>query len=194
MTAQLEGVLIPEDEIAQRVQELGQQITADYAGKEPILVGVLRGAFLFLADLVRNLQIPIVLDFMAVASYGSGTQTTGVVKILKDLEEDIAGRDVILVEDIIDTGLSLHYLTEILRARKPASLKTCVLLDKPGSRRIPIQADYVGFQIPNVFVVGYGLDYCQQFRHLPYIGVLKKPFSHHPHLSPMMEDDVREHG
>ncbi len=193
MIAQLERVLIPEDEIAQRVQELGQQITTDYAGKEPILVGVLRGAFLFLADLVRNLQIPVVLDFMAVASYGSGTQTTGVVKILKDLEEDIAGRDVILVEDIIDTGLSLHYLTEILQARKPASLKTCVLLDKPGSRRIPIQADYVGFQIPNVFVVGYGLDYCQQFRHLPYIGVLKMPFSHSL-LSPMTEDDTREHG
>jgi hypoxanthine phosphoribosyltransferase len=173
MTDQLAEVLIPSEEIQRRVQELGKQIAQDYADKQPILVGVLKGAAVFMVDLMRAMDIPLALDFMAVSSYGISTRTSGIVRILKDLDSDITGRHVLIVEDIIDTGLTLQYITELLWARHPASLRICTLLDKPANRQIDIHLDYVGFVIPNRFVVGYGLDYGEIYRNLPFIGVLK---------------------
>lgn len=170
----MEKVLLTEEEIQCRVRQMAGQISADYAGREPLLVGILKGAFIFLADLVRNLTIPVRLDFMAVSSYGSASESTGAVRILKDLDQSIEGVHVLLVEDIVDTGLTLNYLLENLRARGPATLKVCTLLDKPARRLVKVEPDYNGFAIPDEFVVGYGLDYNGNYRHLRDIMVLKR--------------------
>ena len=169
----IERVLFTEEALRARVGELAQQINRDLAGKEPVLISVLRGSFIFMADLVRAIELPCRVDFMAVSSYGSGTTSSGQVKITKDLSESIEGRDVLVVEDILDSGNTLSYLLKLLQARRPASIRLCTLLDKPSRRTKPIQADYVGFQVEDLFVVGYGLDYAEKYRNLPYIGVLK---------------------
>lgn len=166
-------VLFSEEQLEQRVCELAAQIDRDYAGKEPLLVSVLRGSFVFMADLVRHITLPCTVDFMAVSSYGSGTTSSGQVKIIKDLSEQIEGKDVIVVEDILDSGNTLSYLLKLLEARHPASIRLCTLLDKPERRKKPVQVHYSGFTIPDAFVVGYGLDYAEHYRNLPYIGVLK---------------------
>jgi hypoxanthine phosphoribosyltransferase len=173
MHPDIESVIIPEAQIAQRVRELGAQISADYAGKTVLLVAVLRGAALFLADLSRAVDVPVEIDFMAVSSYGSSTKSSGVVRILKDLDEQIEGRHVLVVEDILDTGLTLKYLLKNLASRKPASLEVATLLSKEGKQRVPISCKYIGFSVPDEFVVGYGLDFAERYRNLPYIGVLK---------------------
>lgn len=173
MEQDMAQILFTQEQVAGRIRELAQQISRDYAGKAPLVVGILRGSFIFMADLVRQLALPVRLDFMSVSSYGAGTVSSGQVNIHLDLQEDIAGRDVLLVEDILDTGNTLSKLVAELRQRKPASLKLCVMLDKPDRRTRPIQADYVGFTIPDAFVVGCGLDYDQRYRQLPYIGILK---------------------
>ena len=169
----IERVLFTEEALRARVGELAQQINRDLAGKEPVLISVLRGSFIFMADLVRAIELPCRVDFMAVSSYGSGTTSSGQVKITKDLSESIEGRDVLVVEDILDSGNTLSYLLQLLQARRPASIRLCTLLDKPSRRTKPIQADYVGFQVEDLFVVGYGLDYAERYRNLPYIGILK---------------------
>ena len=173
MRDDIERVLISEEELRQRVAELGAQISADYAGKTPTLVSVLRGSYIFMADLSRQIQPFCKVDFMAVSSYGSGTTSSGQVNIIKDLSEPIEGKDIIVVEDILDSGNTLSYLFKILMARHPASLRLVTLLDKPSRRTKPIAANYVGFTVPDNFVVGYGLDYDELYRNLPYIGVLK---------------------
>jgi hypoxanthine phosphoribosyltransferase len=167
------NVLISAEEIERRVKELAEEISRDYQGKEPLLVCVLKGGVIFLADLVRHLTVPVNMDFMAVSSYGQSTITSGQVRIIKDLDTSTEGRHVLLVEDIIDTGLTLSYLCDILLARDPASLKVCTLLDKAARRRVKVPLDYVGFEVPNVFVVGYGLDYRERYRELPYIARLE---------------------
>lgn len=166
-------VLIDEGVLRQRVESLGREISDDYAGRDLLLVGVLKGAVFFMADLMRELSIPCEIDFMAISSYGAGTDSSGVVRILKDLDINIAGRDVLVVEDIIDSGLTLSYLMRTLRARRPASLEICTLLTKPERREIDVPVRYVGFEIPNRFVIGYGLDFAERYRNLPYIGVLR---------------------
>jgi hypoxanthine phosphoribosyltransferase len=166
-------VLVDEATLRARVEELGEMISSDYAGRNLLLVGVLKGAVFFIADLMRELRIPCEIDFMAISSYGAGTDSSGVVRILKDLDLNIAGRDVLVVEDIIDSGLTLSYLLRTLRARGPASLEICSLLTKPERREIEVPVRYVGFEIPNRFVIGYGLDYAERYRNLPYIGVLR---------------------
>lgn len=166
-------VLISEEELKAKVTQLGIQITADYIGKCPVFIGVLKGCFVFMADLLRHVDLYCDLDFMAVSSYGSGTTTTGAVKINKDLSRDIEGRDVILVEDILDSGVTLSYLRGYLERRNPASIKIVTLMDKSARRKADIKADYFGFDVPDEFVVGYGLDYDERYRNLPYIGVLK---------------------
>lgn len=169
----LEKILITKEEIAEKVRELGQTITRDYAGKAPVLVCILKGASVFFADLIREIELPMTLDFMAISSYGSATKTSGVVRILKDLDKDILGKDVIIVEDIVDTGITLSYLTKILMQRGAKSLKIAALLDKPARRKVPdLKVDYMCFDIPDAFVVGYGLDYDQTYRNLPDIGIL----------------------
>ena len=162
-----------EEPLQVRIDELGREISADYEGRDLLLVGVLKGAIFFLADLMRRLTVPCEIDFMAISSYGDGTDSSGVVRILKDLDASIAGRDVLVVEDIIDSGLTLSYLMRSLTAREPASLEVCALLTKPERREIEIPVRYVGFDIPNKFVIGYGLDYAERYRNLPYIGVLR---------------------
>lgn len=174
MNNDLQEILISEAEIRARVAELGRTITTDYAGKEVVLVGILKGALPFFADLMRGVDLPLSFDVMAVSSYGASTKSSGTVRIVKDIDLDIEGKDVIIVEDIVDTGLTLNYLVENLRARKVASLKICTLLDKPSRRKAAVTPDYNGFEIPDVFVVGYGLDYAERYRNLPYIGVLKE--------------------
>ena len=169
----VEEVLIPEEVLSARVRELGRSISQDYEGKQPLVVGILTGAVFFVSDLMRAITIPVHLDFMATSSYGRGTESTGVVRILKDLNESIEGRHVLIVDDIVDTGLTMHYLLTTLRARYPASLSVCVLLDKYERRRCEVPLRYVGFRIPNKFVVGYGLDYAGLYRNLPFICVLK---------------------
>ena len=166
-------VLFTEDQIKQRVIELGQEITEKFSGREPLFVGVLKGSFVFMADLVRSVNLKSSLDFMAVSSYGGGTSSTGAVKIMKDLSEDIGGRDVIIVEDILDSGVTLSYLRSYLENRKPASITIVTLFDKPARRKAAITADFKGFDVPDEFIVGYGLDYAEKYRNLPYIGVLK---------------------
>jgi len=166
-------VLISEEEIAQRVSELGRQISADYEGKDLVIIGILKGAVVFMSDLIRSIVIPLEMDFMATSSYGEATETSGVVRLLKDLDTSIEGRDILIVEDIIDSGLTLSYLSKLLLSRKPASLKTAVLLDKPERRKTQFSADYVGFTIPDQFVIGYGLDYNHKYRELPYVGVVE---------------------
>jgi len=166
-------ILLSESQIQQRVSELGGRISADYAGLNPLLLCVLKGGYVFLADLTRCLTIRHDVDFMAVSSYGDGTESSGVVRILKDLDRDISGRHVLVVEDIIDTGRTLAYLMQNLRVRQPASLKVCTLLNKPSRREIHLDVDYTGFEIPDRFVIGYGLDYAGHYRNLRFVGVLK---------------------
>jgi hypoxanthine phosphoribosyltransferase len=165
-------ILVAEDELQRRVGELGVEISRDYEGRDLIMVGILKGAVLFLADLMRHLTVPSELDFMAVTSYGSETDSSGVVRILKDLDAPIEGRDVLIVVDIIDSGLTLHYLLRNLRARNPGSLEVCALLTKPERRRVDLPIRYVGFEIPNRFAIGYGLDHKQRFRNLPFVAAL----------------------
>lgn len=173
MHKDVEQILYTEEELRRRVKELGCQITADYAGREPLLISVLRGAYIFMADLTRSINLDVTVDFMSVSSYGAGTVSSGQVEIKKDLSASIEGKDLIIVEDILDSGNTLYYLLDVLRARKPASIRLCTLMDKPGRRVKPIKADYVGFTIPDAFIVGYGLDYAEKYRNLPYVGVLK---------------------
>ena len=173
MKDDLEQILLTEEQIQNRVRELGQEITRDYKGKAPLFVGVLKGCFVFMSDLMRSVDLPAAVDFMVVSSYGKGTKTTGAVKIIKDLSQDVEGRDVVIVEDILDTGVTLNYLSQYLRNRRPASVTIATLLDKPERRRADVQAKYVGFTVPDAFVVGYGLDYAETYRNLPYIGILK---------------------
>ena len=165
----IERVLITEEQIQEKISDLGARITADYADRDLLLIGVLKGAFVLMADLSRHVHLPLEFDFMAVSSYGAATQTSGVVRILKDLDHEIAGRDVLLVEDIVDSGLTLNYLLKNLRTRKPATLEVCALLQKPEAQRVTLDIRYRGFDIPAVFVVGYGLDYAERYRDLPYI-------------------------
>ena len=165
-------ILVQQDDLAHRVRELGGQISQDYEGRSLLLVGVLKGAMFFLSDLMRHLEVQCEVDFMAVASYGSSTDSSGVVRILKDLDASIEGRDVLIVEDIVDSGLTLSYLLRTLRARDPASLEVCALLTKPERRKVELPIKYVGFEIPNRFVIGYGLDHGERFRNLPYVAVL----------------------
>jgi hypoxanthine phosphoribosyltransferase len=169
----IDRIVIGEQELQDKLRELGEQITRDYAGRELLLIGVLKGAFVLMADLSRHIRLPLEVDFMAVASYGAATKTSGVVRILKDLDHDLEGRDVLLIEDIIDSGLTLNYLLKNLRGRRPASLEVCALLKKTGIQRVPLEVKYVGFEIPPEFVVGYGLDFAERFRNLPYVGVLR---------------------
>jgi hypoxanthine phosphoribosyltransferase len=171
-------VLIDEERLQARIHELGTQLSEDYAGRELLLVGVLKGAVFFMADLMRHITVPCEIDFMAISSYGASTDSSGVVRILKDLDINIDGRHVIVVEDIIDSGLTLSYLMRNLEAREPASLEICALLTKPDRREIDVPVRYIGFEIPNRFVIGYGLDFAERYRNLPYVGVL------HPDLLP----------
>ena len=173
MHPDVQEILFSEEVIRNRVKALGEQISRDYAGKEIVCIGVLKGCFVFMADLVRELDLDCSIDFMAVSSYGSGTVTTGAVKIGKDISANIEDRDVLIIEDILDSGVTLSYLREFLMQRKPASIKICTLFDKPARRRADIKADYVGLVCPDEFIVGYGLDYDEKYRNLPYIGVLK---------------------
>ncbi len=173
MQEDIERVLITEEQVKRRVKELGEEISRDYKGRDLVIVAVLRGAIVFLCDLIREISIPITLDFLSISSYSGQTQT-GVVRILKDLDESIENRHVILVEDIIDTGLTLNYILKTLRARRPADIRVCALLDKKARRIVDVQIDYVGFEIPDEFVVGYGMDYDQRYRSLPFIGILKR--------------------
>ena len=173
LTNDVAEILISEEAIQQRVAELGKRITLDFAGSEVLMIAVLKGALLFLADLVRHVNLPVAMDFLAVSSYGAGTTSSGVVRILKDLDEPIEGRNVMIVEDIVDSGRTLDYLLRMLRQRRPSTLHVCTLLDKRERREINVPIDYVGFEVPDEFVVGYGLDFAEYYRQLPFIGVLK---------------------
>lgn len=173
MIEDIAKVMISAEEISAKVKELGKQISADYKGKKLLMVSVLKGSFIFMADLIRSVDIDMSVDFMAVSSYGSGTKTSGVVKIIKDLDVPIEGFDILVVEDILDSGKTLEYILELLGSRNPKSIKICTLLDKPQRRQVEITADYSGFIIPDEFVVGYGLDYDESYRNLDFIGVLK---------------------
>jgi hypoxanthine phosphoribosyltransferase len=166
-------ILVQADDLQHRVRELGQEISRDYAGRDLLLIGVLKGAVFFLSDLMRHLEVQCELDFMAVSSYGSSTDSSGIVRILKDLDAPIEGRDVLIVEDIVDSGLTLSYLFRMLRARNPATLEVCALLTKPERREVDLPIRYVGFEIPNRFAIGYGLDHAERFRNLPYVAVLE---------------------
>mgnify|MGYP002740714732 FL=1 len=166
-------VMLSEEEVDRRIQEIGEQISKDYAGKQVHLVCVLKGGSFFLCELAKRITVPVSLDFMSVSSYGGDTKSSGVIKIVKDLDEPLRDKDVIVVEDIVDSGRTLSYLLDMLRQRHPKSLHLCTLLDKPDRRVIDVKVDYTGFQIPDEFVVGYGLDYDQRYRNLPYIGVVK---------------------
>ncbi len=173
MKQDIERILFSEEQLKERIAALGAELTRDYEDKNPIFVGVLKGCFVFMADLLRNVDVYCTMDFMSVSSYGDGVTSTGAVKINKDLSRDIAGRHVIIVEDILDSGITLSYLKKYLSVRNPASISIVTLLDKPARRRADVQADYVGFEVEDAFVVGYGLDYAEEYRNLPYIGVLK---------------------
>ena len=166
-------VLVPEAEVAKRIEELGKKISEDYAGKQVHLICVLKGGVFFMCELAKRISVPVSMDFMSVSSYGDGTSYSGVVKIAKDLDESLEGKDVLVVEDIIDSGRTLYYLLDILKKRNPKSMRLCTLLDKPDRRVRDVKVDYVGFEIPDEFVVGYGLDYAQKYRNLPYIGVVE---------------------
>ena len=167
-------VLLSEDEIREKVRELGGKITADYKNSNLMLVTVLKGAVVFLADLMRQIDVPAEIDFMVVSSYGSGVKSSGVVKIVKDLDVPLAGKDILIVEDILDSGLTLSYIKELLESRGPRSIRIATLLDKPSRRKVDLQADYIGFSVPDEFVIGYGLDYDEKYRNLPYIGVVEQ--------------------
>lgn len=168
----LDRILVTQEEIRAAVRKLGEQITKDYAGKAPVLLGILKGAVVFFSDLMREIDLPVTIEFMAVSSYGQATKNSGVVKIVKDLDHDITGRDILIVEDIVDSGVTLHYLKQHLASRGAASIRIATLLDKPARRRVDLKADYSCFEIPDAFVVGYGLDYAEKYRNLPDIGVL----------------------
>ncbi len=173
MKEDIQSILYSEEQLADKVRQLGREISRDYAGKNPLLVSVLKGSVVFMSDLMRAIDIPCQIDFMMVSSYGSGVKTTGVVKIMKDLDTPLEGRDLIIVEDILDSGKTLHYLKGMLLDRHPKSIRIVTLLDKPDRREAPVAADYSGFVVPDQFIVGYGLDYAEKYRNLPYIGVLK---------------------
>lgn len=166
-------VLYSEQQLQEKCAELGAQISRDYAGRDLLLVSVLKGAVVFMADLMRQITVPCGIDFMVVSSYGSGVKTSGVVKIVKDLDTEIRGKDVLIVEDILDSGMTLSYLTDLLRDRHPASIRIVSLLDKPSRRKVPLRPDYVGYEVPDEFVVGFGLDYDEKYRNLPYVGILR---------------------
>ena len=172
MALGLVGQLLSEEQIAARVREMGAEISRDLAGHSVVVIGILRGAFVFCADLLRQMDLPTEVDFMAVSSYGNATESSGVIKIVKDLDTPVEGRHVLLVEDIVDSGLTLQYLKGYLAHQRPASLQVAVLLDKPTRRKTAVDVDYVGFTIPDEFVVGYGIDYAEQYRHLPYVGLV----------------------
>lgn len=174
MKDDIERVLISEEELKATVSRLGKQISEDYKDKNLLMVSVLKGSVIFMADLMRNISIPCNIDFMSVSSYGNGTKSSGVVKIIKDLDVSIEGKDLLIVEDILDSGKTLNYIQEILLARNPNSIRICTLFDKPERREVDLYAEYVGCKVPNEFIVGYGLDYCEYYRNLPYIGVLKE--------------------
>jgi hypoxanthine phosphoribosyltransferase len=174
MLQDVDKVLISEETLQQRILELGAQVSADYGDRNPLLICVLKGGYVFLADLTRALSIRHGIDFMAVSSYGNATESSGAVRILKDLDRDITGRHILIVEDIIDTGRTIAYLLENLRVRQPESIRICTLLSKPSRREVPLDIDYVGFEIPNEFVIGYGLDYAENYRNLRFIGILKR--------------------
>lgn len=165
--------LISEEEVDKRIRELGEEISGDYAGKQIHLICVLKGGVFFMCELAKRITVPVSMDFMCVGSYGDGTKSSGVVRIAKDLDESIEGKEVLIVEDIIDSGNTLYYLMDVLQRRKPASLRLCTLLDKPERRVKDVKVDYVGFEIPDKFIVGYGLDYAQKYRNLPYIGIVE---------------------
>ncbi|MEW4372790.1 hypoxanthine phosphoribosyltransferase [Paenibacillus kandeliae] len=169
----IKEVLISEEEIQQKILELGATLSEDYKERNPLVICVLKGAFVFMADLVKRIEVPLEIDFMAVSSYGASTKSSGVVKIVKDLDVSVEDRDVLIVEDIIDSGLTLSYLIEILRGRNAKSVRVVTLFDKPSGRTVNLEADYTGFNIPDAFIVGYGLDYAEHYRNLPYIGILK---------------------
>jgi len=166
-------ILIGAEELQAKIAELGRQISEDYRGRDPLLICLLRGAVVFLSDLIRAIDIPLEMDFMAISSYGDSTESSGVVRLMMDLKSNITGRDVLIVEDIVDTGRTLAYMLENLQTRRPADIKVCALLSKPSRREVQVKLDYLGFEIPDRFVVGYGLDYAENYRNLPFIGVLK---------------------
>ncbi|MFE4714539.1 MULTISPECIES: hypoxanthine phosphoribosyltransferase [unclassified Paenibacillus] len=173
MQNDIKEVLISEEEIQKKIKELGTVLSKEYAGRNPLVICVLKGAFIFMADLVKVITVPLEMDFMAVSSYGASTKSSGVVKIIKDLDVSVEGRDVLIVEDIIDSGLTLSYLIELLRNRNAKSVSVVTLFDKPAGRTVNLEAEYTGFVLPDEFVVGYGLDYAERYRNLPYVGVLK---------------------
>lgn len=174
MIKDLKEILLDENKIKEKVVELGKRITQDYEGKELVLVGVLKGSVMFMSDLMKTIEIPCCMDFMAVSSYGAATESSGIVRILKDLDYPIEGKDILIVEDIIDSGITLKYLLEYLKARKPSSIEVACLLNKPERRRVEIEVKYLGFEVPDHFLVGYGLDYAERYRNLPCIGILKE--------------------
>ena len=174
MRQDIQQILFTEAELNERISKLGEQITADYEGKSLTVVGILKGSNIFTSDLVRKIDLPLKMDFMAVSSYGNATASTGVVKILKDLDRGIEGEHILIVEDIVDSGLTLKYLKDILLTRNPASIKVCTLLDKPARRQQNIIPDYLGYEVPDEFIVGYGIDYAERYRNLPYVGILKR--------------------
>ena len=171
MLQDIERVLLSEEQLRQRVRELGEEISKEYAGKEILMIGVLRG--IVMADLARAITVPVMIDFMAVSSYGTSTSSSGIVRILKDLDEEVAGKHVLIVEDIIDSGLTLSYLVDNIKSRQPASVRICTLLNKPERRKVDLEVNYNGFVVPDEFVVGYGLDYAEKYRNVPFIGILK---------------------
>lgn len=174
MNQDIERILVSEEQIKAKVAELGEQITRDYQGRQLVLVSILKGSVVFMADLMRAIHMPCSIDFMVVSSYGgANTSSTGLVKIIKDLDQDLTGKDLLIVEDILDTGITLSHLVPMLKLRNPASVKLCTILSKPSRRKVDLQPDYLGFEVPDEFVVGYGLDYDEKYRNLPYVGVLK---------------------
>ena len=191
MLKDVERILITSEEIGARVRELGQQITNDYAGQEILMIGVLRGAVIFMADLARSIKRPMDIDFMAITSYGLSTNSSGVVRIIKDLDEVVEGRHILIIEDIIDSGLTLNYLVDNIKSRKPASVRICTLLSKPDRRKVNVTVDYNGFIIPDQFVVGYGLDYAGKYRNLPFIGVLKPEIYQKGKLSGAFDNSLK---
>ncbi|QEH69005.1 hypoxanthine phosphoribosyltransferase [Cellulosilyticum sp. ST5] len=174
MRADIEEILYSEEALNARLTELGEQITNDYAGKPLTVISILKGSNIFTSDLVRKINLPLKMDFMAVSSYGNATESTGVVRIIKDLDGSVEGENLLIVEDIVDSGLTLKYLKEILLTRNPASVKICTLLDKPARRKESVNIDYLGFEVPDGFIVGYGIDYAERYRNLPYVGILKR--------------------
>jgi hypoxanthine phosphoribosyltransferase len=180
----IDDILVTSEQIQEATARMGDKLTREYSGKELVLIGVLKGAIMFIVDLSRAIRLPLTMDFMAVASYGASTETSGIVRILKDLDSTIEGKHVLVVEDIIDSGLTLNYILETLQTRNPASVRVCALLSKPARRRVDVPVDYICFEIPDEFVVGYGLDYNQIYRNLPFVGVLKPELYEHPASAP----------